>query len=85
MNCLGGGFPPPKQQKRKKICLKLAKNIMLIPRKVKQLQNAQESVYAKRKKARSNEPKIWKSICEVFSRIWNMDNDRICNWNRMVK
>ena len=32
----------------------------------------------------NNESKIWKSICEVFSRIWNMDSLRICNWDRMA-
>ena len=32
----------------------------------------------------NNESKIWKSICEVFNRIWNMEYNRICNWDRMV-
>jgi len=31
-----------------------------------------------------DESEIWESICEVFGRVWCLDRNRICNWNRMV-
>ena len=31
-----------------------------------------------------NESKVWKSICDVFSRIWDMGSYCICIGNRLV-
>ena len=32
----------------------------------------------------NNESEVWRLFWKGFSRLWNMDSIRICNWDRLV-